>query len=238
MPFRCARAICATFCYPIAGALIPIFGQSFPHDCIKPNSPRFRDMRIDPKIIEYATLEAVQSRRHELGRLNRLQSNCKSPPRQRLPSIATLNTSLPPNVPNNRVSSMQRGSWKPINTRTCPGDAPSGASLPGPVSIAAPGRRPLVEERPNMNLRDLGPPLGFLHHPNSHNPSPQANERQNGYGSTLAKRRRTGFQVPHLSRNPRGDENSIYQMEQSRREDMSVASVLMGLQTNRKDIHR
>lgn len=39
MPYRCAKAVCATFCYHIAGALIPLFGESFPSECIPPTLP-------------------------------------------------------------------------------------------------------------------------------------------------------------------------------------------------------
>lgn len=54
MPYQCARAACATFCYPIAGALIPIFGPSFPQECIRPDSPRFGRMIIDEHLIREA----------------------------------------------------------------------------------------------------------------------------------------------------------------------------------------
>lgn len=55
MPFHCARAVCATFCYPIAGALIPIFGPSFPSQCRTPEDPLYQDMKIDPAVIQEAT---------------------------------------------------------------------------------------------------------------------------------------------------------------------------------------
>ncbi|KAF5676457.1 apses transcription factor xbp1 [Fusarium heterosporum] len=63
MPYQCARAICATFCYPIAGALVPIFGPTFPSTCIPPNSPDFGRMIIDPRLISDATREAEITRR-------------------------------------------------------------------------------------------------------------------------------------------------------------------------------
>lgn len=62
MPYKCARAICATFCYPIAPALVPLFGPTFPSECRVPGSPGYRDMTIDPRIIEEATREARASR--------------------------------------------------------------------------------------------------------------------------------------------------------------------------------
>ncbi|KAG5656527.1 hypothetical protein KAF25_000114 [Fusarium avenaceum] len=67
MPYQCARAICATFCYPIAGALIPIFGPTFPNTCIPPNNPEFGRMIIDPQLIVDATREAEMARRMHMN---------------------------------------------------------------------------------------------------------------------------------------------------------------------------
>ncbi|KAF5240280.1 hypothetical protein FAUST_4444 [Fusarium austroamericanum] len=58
MPYRCAKAICATFCHPIAGALIPIFGPGFPAMCIPPGMPEYGRMVINQQIIIDATREA------------------------------------------------------------------------------------------------------------------------------------------------------------------------------------
>ncbi|KAG4429637.1 hypothetical protein IFR05_014883 [Cadophora sp. M221] len=58
MPYSCARAVCAKFCAPIAGALIPIFGPNFPSQCVPPESPEFGQMTIDAQIIREATIEA------------------------------------------------------------------------------------------------------------------------------------------------------------------------------------
>ncbi|KAG9259240.1 transcription regulator HTH, apses-type DNA-binding domain-containing protein [Emericellopsis atlantica] len=62
LPYRCARAVCVKFCYPIAGALIPIFGPTFPDDCVKPDSPHFGRMDIDPQEIADARSEALAYR--------------------------------------------------------------------------------------------------------------------------------------------------------------------------------
>ncbi|KAK0659754.1 hypothetical protein QBC41DRAFT_44586 [Cercophora samala] len=58
MPYSCAKAVCATFCYQIAGALIPLFGPSFPSECIREGMPGYKHMVIDPEIIAKARLEA------------------------------------------------------------------------------------------------------------------------------------------------------------------------------------
>ncbi|CAI0653602.1 unnamed protein product, partial [Colletotrichum noveboracense] len=63
MPYECAKAVCATFCYNIAGALIPIFGPSFPSMCIPPGSPDYGRMAIDHRIVEDAIREADLSRK-------------------------------------------------------------------------------------------------------------------------------------------------------------------------------
>lgn len=63
MPFDCAKAVCATFCYRIAGALIPIFGEEFPSMCIPPDAPEHGRMIIDPTIVLQSTREADHFRR-------------------------------------------------------------------------------------------------------------------------------------------------------------------------------
>lgn len=63
MPYQCAKAVCATFCYHIAGALIPLFGPDFPSQCIPPEAPEHGRMIIDPAIIIQSTREADHLRR-------------------------------------------------------------------------------------------------------------------------------------------------------------------------------
>jgi len=58
MPFDCAKAVCATFCYDIAGALIPVFGPDFPSICIPRDMPAFGRFTISPDIIEKSTRQA------------------------------------------------------------------------------------------------------------------------------------------------------------------------------------
>lgn len=54
MPFACARAVCATFCYEIRWALTPIFGAAFLRDC----AATFSDYKIERQIIVNAAREA------------------------------------------------------------------------------------------------------------------------------------------------------------------------------------
>ncbi|KAH6666307.1 hypothetical protein B0J14DRAFT_200750 [Halenospora varia] len=56
MPYSCALAVCTTFCAHIAPALIPIFGPSFPSQCVP--QPEHGRWTIDPAIITKATREA------------------------------------------------------------------------------------------------------------------------------------------------------------------------------------
>ena len=60
MPYDCAKAVCATFCYQIAGALIPLFSPDFPSKCVPEGAPGFRRMVIDPAIVAQAKREAAQ----------------------------------------------------------------------------------------------------------------------------------------------------------------------------------
>ncbi|KAG9234934.1 hypothetical protein BJ875DRAFT_542516 [Amylocarpus encephaloides] len=62
MPYSCALAVCATFCSHISGALIPIFGPTFPSLCVSPDAPEHGRMIIDPAIVTKATDEAENYR--------------------------------------------------------------------------------------------------------------------------------------------------------------------------------
>lgn len=88
MPYQCARAICATFCARIAGALIPIFGPSFPSQCTLVESPDFDRMVIDPQIIHEATREAEMYRRMHISAIAPPNfSSATSFPRQEHPAL-------------------------------------------------------------------------------------------------------------------------------------------------------
>ncbi|KAI1079076.1 hypothetical protein F5B20DRAFT_581493 [Whalleya microplaca] len=63
MPYQCAKAVCATFCHNIAGALIPIFGADFPSICTPAEAPEYSRMVIDPTVVVQSTREAEHFRR-------------------------------------------------------------------------------------------------------------------------------------------------------------------------------
>ncbi|KAK4160765.1 hypothetical protein QBC43DRAFT_110818 [Cladorrhinum sp. PSN259] len=60
MPYDCAKAVCATFCYKIAGALIPLFGPDFPSLCVPDGAPGFKHMVIDQAIVAQAKRETAR----------------------------------------------------------------------------------------------------------------------------------------------------------------------------------
>jgi hypothetical protein len=57
MPFECAKAVAATFCYNVRFALTPLFGPSFPDICLKPTDPSYGSFKIDRSVIERCTAE-------------------------------------------------------------------------------------------------------------------------------------------------------------------------------------
>ncbi|ETS83299.1 hypothetical protein PFICI_05175 [Pestalotiopsis fici W106-1] len=81
MPYHCAKAVCATFCHHIAGALIPIFGPDFPMRCIPPEAPEHGRMIIDPAIISESTREAAHFRQMYSNMM--APTNSPSPKRDR-----------------------------------------------------------------------------------------------------------------------------------------------------------
>lgn len=78
MPFTCAKAVCATFCAPIAGALIPIFGPGFPSQCVAPGAPEHGRMAIDPSVVVESAREAAMFRRMYVN-ANAVASNSHLP---------------------------------------------------------------------------------------------------------------------------------------------------------------
>lgn len=57
MPYGCARAVCATFCWEIRWALTPIFGLSFLKDCLPPNHPSYYSFKISHEVIRVSRLQ-------------------------------------------------------------------------------------------------------------------------------------------------------------------------------------
>lgn len=57
MPFKCAKAVAATFCYDLRYALVPVFGEDFPASCVPSNDSMHGNFKIDPEIIKTCTAE-------------------------------------------------------------------------------------------------------------------------------------------------------------------------------------
>ncbi|KAI1779718.1 hypothetical protein F4818DRAFT_453716 [Hypoxylon cercidicola] len=85
MPFQCAKAVCATFCHNIAGALIPIFGPDFPSLCTPSEAPEYSRMVINPEIVRQCTREAEHFRRVYSNSITSSAGVRLSPPRDRRP---------------------------------------------------------------------------------------------------------------------------------------------------------
>lgn len=85
MPFQCAKAVCATFCHNIAGALIPIFGPDFPSLCTPSDSPEYGRMVINPEIVHQCTRDAEHFRRVYSNSVTSSAGGRLSPPRDRRP---------------------------------------------------------------------------------------------------------------------------------------------------------
>ena len=164
MPYQCARAVCATFCYPIAGALIPLFGPAFPSECIPPDSPDFSRMIINPQLVRDATREAELSRR--LQSTNTIPSlhNATSYPRHE-PSIPRA-----PFVPDDRYAPFRphlvcdpsySNDYELENYHSIPNSASSGGSDLHSYMVAS---------RPNSSWTPANLPRPQLD--NSHQPNP------------------------------------------------------------------
>ncbi len=142
MPYKCARAICATFCLPIAPALIPLFGPTFPSECRAPGNPGYRDMTIDPRIIEAATLEARNLRSIRVEPSSSFASRPAAAPKHRhilepRPDQRSYERRLPgPECERLIQPSPQRApssSWKAVNSATSPITPPRSANSQRPL---------------------------------------------------------------------------------------------------------
>ncbi|KIW07683.1 uncharacterized protein PV09_01623 [Verruconis gallopava] len=60
MPFACAKAVAATFCFHIRYALTPLFGKDFADLCVRPTDATFANFKIDSSIIKACTIETQQ----------------------------------------------------------------------------------------------------------------------------------------------------------------------------------
>ncbi|KAI5199898.1 hypothetical protein E4T39_05998 [Aureobasidium subglaciale] len=95
MPYGCARAVCATFCWNMRWALTPIFGPSFIRDCLPPNHPAFARFTIDPDVVRVCAREAEGWRVSNANNYSPIANNITSAPTLPIP----LSTSMPLSEP-------------------------------------------------------------------------------------------------------------------------------------------
>ncbi|KAK8176038.1 transcription regulator HTH, apses-type DNA-binding domain-containing protein, partial [Phyllosticta citrichinensis] len=62
MPFEAAKAVAATFCYPIRHALTPIFGRDFVDMCMLPSEASYASFKIRDDIVRSSTQQTEQWR--------------------------------------------------------------------------------------------------------------------------------------------------------------------------------
>ncbi|TVY84812.1 hypothetical protein LSUE1_G000833 [Lachnellula suecica] len=101
MPFSCALAVCTTFCAHIAGALIPIFGPTFPSLCVPQEAPEHGRWSIEPSIVVEATAEAESYRAHYSGFSTKPSRESYSPQRRMAEPLDMRTT--PPNSLGRRL---------------------------------------------------------------------------------------------------------------------------------------
>ncbi|KAJ2901970.1 hypothetical protein MKZ38_001160 [Zalerion maritima] len=144
MPYNCAKAICATFCHRIAGALIPLFGPGFPSMCMPPESPEFGRWVIDPAIIAESRAEAERYKRMYL-------------------SLASSSVPSPTSPESSTASSPRRlmGRRQRIYDRVCSYHTAGATSHPreGYLARTRPSVRPIITGFDDGN-RSRGHPIG------------------------------------------------------------------------------
>ncbi|KAH8593020.1 hypothetical protein B0O99DRAFT_715912 [Bisporella sp. PMI_857] len=152
MPYTCALAICTTFCAPIAPALIPLFGPSFPSLCVSLEAPEHGRMIIDSAIISAATQQAESYR---------MQYSSTASPSFPTPKSSTTGCSASPELPEQHVMRdraetgasrrlrLKRGWKESRGDREC--SETSGSEYfysPGPASRSWPPHQPHSQTHP------------------------------------------------------------------------------------------
>lgn len=94
MPFACAKAVMATFCYEIRHLLTPVFGKDFMQTCLLPTDNGFGSFKIDPAIVQACT-EDMRSWRALYAHDTPPRSHPGSPQSLHSPSATYTSTSAP-----------------------------------------------------------------------------------------------------------------------------------------------
>lgn len=131
MPFKCARAVCLTFCYSIRWALTPVFGPSFVNECLKPDDPGYGRWKINPQLV----LEAAQEVKDR---------KTTSPGRSHSPADSKMLQEIPRSMPANIIAGKDlrpRKEKKPSFPSSSPFASDSDASYNHHYSHKAPAPR-------------------------------------------------------------------------------------------------
>lgn len=236
LPYHCAKAMFATFCYSIAPALIPLFGPSFPSECIHPSSPGFESMRIDPAIIAQSTIQLQNFRETFLPPSNspHLTQQAQQQGSPRSAARSPVNNSSPANRQGRTPRLVS--AWSAINTPTSSG----GPSTPSSRSATpASYRRPLVDQRPGtMAALDAGRFAAVQNRsPNDYHPVelPPVIAHRSVSDSYSMKRRRTHDEEPNSYRvHSLGRAELASMSEDQDGDELHAASALLGMAGNRR----
>lgn len=230
MPYRCARAVCATFCHKIAGALIPLFGPSFPSECAPApfNSTHCKGMVISQQVILKATEEVEKYRQGQNSGFIKAVGELSSSHRVESHPLRRKQESQTARVPI--LPSQCRSAWNTVNgsvanSRAMEAPTPKtvcdsreaneillGASRSALPNQAVSSQNPCQKEK--LNTQVSGPS------------QIEGNVCETTWGS---KRRKRALDEPITTNSPSGGER--FHQE----EHLGVAEVLLSLATDVRD---
>lgn len=228
MPYRCARAVCATFCHKVAGALIPLFGPSFPSECAPApfNTTHCKGMVINQQIIFKATEEVEKYHQRQNSGFIKAVGELSSSHRVENYTLRRKQenqTTLMPILP-----SQYRSAWTPVD-----------GSMTNSRAMEASTPRMVCDSREATRIL-LGSSRSAL--PNQAVPSqnPCQKEKTNAFGPSRTEvnvsegkwgpnRRKRAFDERITMDSPSGGEGS------HREEHLGVAEVLLSLATDVRD---
>ncbi|KAK8255381.1 hypothetical protein HDK77DRAFT_498247 [Phyllosticta capitalensis] len=106
MPFEAAKAVAATFCYPIRHALTPIFGREFIEMCTLPTEASYASFKIRDDIVRDSTQQTEQWR-----------SFYSTPQSDHAPSPTPLGSPLDIQRPSSAAVADSFPPWSPASSR-------------------------------------------------------------------------------------------------------------------------
>lgn len=128
MPFACAKALAATFCYNHRHAFTPLFGKDFMNICTHPDDDMFESWKIDNSIIERCKTEQASWLERPDARITASSSRDVSEvPSTPIPIFKSAVRRLRP-VPRSSAASPESGfgtdsSWGEVTPKLSPSTA-------------------------------------------------------------------------------------------------------------------